>query len=72
MATGFAIAAATPGIIIPMISKFKGQGYSKKSGVLDSVVVGASLDDITAIALFLVFYNLGVANHGTSGASAPL
>jgi hypothetical protein len=55
-----------------MIMKFKGQGYSKKSGVLDSVIVGASLDDITAIAVLLIFFKLGVANHGPVGTRSPL
>ena len=62
-AAGFAIASAPTGIILPPIMRMKKQKYSEKSGINDSIIVGASLDNITSIAMFLVFFNMGVNNN---------
>ncbi len=68
-AGGFAVAAATPGIIIPIIMKYKNRGYSKKSGINDAIIVGASLDDITAIVMFVIFFNMGLPSLDIPGST---
>ncbi len=70
-AAGFAVAAATPGIIIPIIMKYKNRGYSKKSGINEAIIVGATLDDITAIVMFVIFFNIGLPTLPGSTLTAP-
>lgn len=57
--TGFAIAAATPGIIIPMLSKFIKEGYGRHHKLNEIVIIGAALDDVTALIMFIIFFSIG-------------
>jgi NhaP-type Na+/H+ or K+/H+ antiporter len=73
---GFALAAATPGIIIPMLNKFKNNSYSKHNKLNEIIIIGASIDDVTALSFFVVFISMaspaGEVGIGTIIAQVPV
>lgn len=66
-AMGFAIAAATPGIILPLATKYMNRGYSRHNKLNEIIIIGSSLDDILAILMFLIFVSMAVPGERSIG-----
>ncbi len=64
---GTVVAAVSPAVIVPRMLDLMQKGYGKKHSVPQTVMAGASVDDVFVIVLFTVF--LGLAETGTLQAS---
>ena len=63
LSIGFAMAAATPGIIIPKMIDYAKGGYGAKNNTPKMVIAGSTLDDLTALMGFLLFGIIGASLH---------
>ncbi len=55
---GCTVAAVSPAVIIPRMIRLQKQGYGRKNGIPQLVMVASSVDDIFVIILFTSFLNL--------------
>ncbi len=66
---GYTIAAASPGIVVPLLVKFQNMGYGKYNKINEIAIICASLDDVTSLGLILVFFSLVVKIQAPSADS---
>jgi solute carrier family 9B (sodium/hydrogen exchanger), member 1/2 len=59
---GFILAAVSPAVVVPSMLSLKEKGYGKKNETPTLILAGASLDDIAAITIFTVFFNMAQGN----------
>jgi len=65
---GFIIAAVSPAVVVPQMLDLKEKRFGANKEVPTLILAGASLDDVFAITIFYVFFNLG---SGQGGNLAP-
>ena len=64
---GFVLAAVSPAVVVPSMLEFKEAGLGKAREVPTLVLAGASLDNVVAIALFSLFFDLAKSAGSASG-----
>jgi len=71
---GFIFAAATPGVILPVMNKLQKGGYGEKKQLPNLLIMGSSLDDIVSITLFITFTTifLGIFGVEASGSTVSI
>lgn len=55
---GYGMAAASPGIIVPLLVRYGQMGYGKHNKINEIATIGASVDDVTSLGLILVLFSL--------------
>ena len=55
---GFIIAAVSPAVVVPEMLRLKERDFGKRNEIPSTILAAASIDDVVAITLFTVFWEL--------------
>lgn len=68
--TAFLLAAVSPAVVVPSMLDLKERGFGKKNDIPTMILAGASMDDVFAITIFMIF--LGLAKGESPSISSSL
>ena len=63
---GCVMAAVSPAVVVPRMLKCKETGYGVEKGIPDTIMAGASADDVFVIVLFTALTSAAAAGTGIS------
>ena len=63
---GCVMAAVSPAVVVPRMLKCKETGYGVEKGIPDTIMAGASADDVFVIVLFMALTSAAAAGTGIS------
>ena len=69
---GFLLSAVSPAVVVPSMLSLMENGYGRGNEVPTTVLAGASADDVFAITIFTVFFNLASGSGSGNNLSSSL